>query len=49
MLLICSITMANKPQIERKEALKTLTDMLEPPVLYSDHVEADGNEMFAAG
>ena len=38
----------SKPQIERKGALKTLTDMLEPPVLYSDHVETDGNEMFAA-
>jgi bifunctional non-homologous end joining protein LigD len=37
-----------KRQIERKEVLKSLTDMLEPPVLYSEHVLSDGNEMFAA-
>ena len=37
-----------KPQIARKAVLKTLTDMLGSPIIYSEHVETDGNDMFAA-
>ena len=38
----------SKPQIDRKAALEELTDMLDPPVAYSDHMLTDGNEMFQA-
>jgi bifunctional non-homologous end joining protein LigD len=37
-----------KPQVERKKILKSLTDMLQPPVLYSEHVEGDGQVLFEA-
>lgn len=37
-----------KPQLKRKEILKELIDMLDPPVLYSDHLEGDGHELFEA-
>src|ERR1700748_3793025 len=37
-----------KPQLDRKERLKELTDMLNPPVLYSEHVEGDGQPLFEA-
>src|SRR5581483_1444082 len=37
-----------KPQLDRKERLKELTDMLNPPVLYSEHVEGDGQPFFEA-
>nr|WP_049801670.1 non-homologous end-joining DNA ligase [Bradyrhizobium sp. CCBAU 15615] len=38
----------SKPQLKRKELLKELIDMLDPPVLYSDHLEGDGHELFEA-
>jgi len=38
----------SKPQLHRKERLKELIDMLEPAVLYSEHLEGDGHELFAA-
>ncbi|MCK1735745.1 hypothetical protein IVA79_17810 [Bradyrhizobium sp. 138] len=38
----------SKPQLERKGVLKELIDMLDPPVLYSDHLEGDGYELFEA-
>jgi bifunctional non-homologous end joining protein LigD len=41
------VDLRSKPQIERKVILRSLTDMLEPPIFYSEHVETDGNEMFA--
>ncbi len=37
-----------KPQLARKQIVKTLTDMLEPPILYSEHVEGEGQELFEA-
>jgi bifunctional non-homologous end joining protein LigD len=37
-----------KSQAARKEMLKTLTDMLEPPILYSEHLEGDGQALFEA-
>ena len=37
-----------KPQIERKAVLRTLTAMLGSPIVYSEHVETDGDVMFAA-
>ncbi|WP_426615775.1 non-homologous end-joining DNA ligase [Bradyrhizobium sp. McL0616] len=36
------------PQIKRKEILKELIDMLDPPVLFSEHLEGDGHELFEA-
>lgn len=36
------------PQLKRKELLKELIDMLEPPVLYSEHHEGDGQALFEA-
>jgi bifunctional non-homologous end joining protein LigD len=38
----------SKPQLYRKERLKELIDMLDPPVLYSEHHEGDGQELFDA-
>jgi len=37
-----------KPQLYRKERLKELLDMLAPPLLYSEHLEGDGHELFEA-
>jgi bifunctional non-homologous end joining protein LigD len=37
-----------KGQLYRKEVLKSLTDMLHPPILYSEHVEGDGQPLFEA-
>ena len=37
-----------QPQIKRKEVLKSLTDMLAPPILYSEHIEGDGQPLFEA-
>jgi bifunctional non-homologous end joining protein LigD len=37
-----------KGQLYRKEVLKSLTDMLHPPVLYSEHVPGDGQALFKA-
>ncbi|WP_354100767.1 RNA ligase family protein [Bradyrhizobium sp. RT5a] len=37
-----------KPQLYRKERLKELIDMLDPPVLYSEQLEGDGHELFEA-
>jgi bifunctional non-homologous end joining protein LigD len=36
----------SKPQNKRKEILKELIDMLDPPILYSEHLEGDGHELF---
>ncbi|MDA9488680.1 ATP-dependent DNA ligase [Bradyrhizobium sp. CCBAU 11361] len=36
----------SKPQLKRKEILKELIDMLDPPVLYSDHLEGGGHQLF---
>ncbi|MGY3240042.1 ATP-dependent DNA ligase [Bradyrhizobium sp. USDA 4448] len=37
-----------KGQLYRKERLKELIDMLDPPILYSEHYEGDGQELFEA-
>ena len=37
-----------KSQLNRKERLKELIDMLDPPLLYSEHQEGDGQELFEA-
>ncbi|MEY9639175.1 bifunctional non-homologous end joining protein LigD [Bradyrhizobium japonicum] len=37
-----------KSQLNRKERLKELIDMLGPPILYSEHHEGDGQELFEA-
>ncbi|WLB91342.1 non-homologous end-joining DNA ligase [Bradyrhizobium japonicum] len=37
-----------KSQLNRKERLKELVDMLDPPILYSEHHEGDGEELFEA-
>jgi bifunctional non-homologous end joining protein LigD len=37
-----------RAQLERKEILKELIDMLDPPVMYSEHHEGDGQELFEA-
>jgi len=36
------------PQIKRKELLKELTDMLHPPIFYSEHAVGDGQALFEA-
>ena len=38
----------SKPQLYRKERLKELIDMLDPPILYSERYDGDGQEMFEA-
>jgi bifunctional non-homologous end joining protein LigD len=38
-----------QPQIKRKELLKELTDMMHPPILYSEHVTGEGQALFEAG
>ncbi|MGY4461517.1 non-homologous end-joining DNA ligase [Bradyrhizobium sp. LB13.1] len=38
----------SKPQLYRKERLKELIDMLDPPILYSEHHEGDGQALFEA-
>lgn len=38
----------SKPQLHRKARLKELIDMLDPPVLYSEHHEGEGQEVFEA-
>ncbi|WP_045009402.1 non-homologous end-joining DNA ligase [Bradyrhizobium sp. LTSP849] len=38
----------SEPQLKRKELLKELIDMLDPPVLYSEHHEGDGQALFEA-
>lgn len=38
----------SKPQLHRKARLKELIDMLDPPVLYSEHHDGDGQELFEA-
>lgn len=37
-----------RPQVERKALLKELLQGHEPPILYSEHVEGDGDELFEA-
>ena len=37
-----------KPQLYRKERLKELVDMLDPPILFSEHHEGDGQALFEA-
>ncbi|MCG2633242.1 non-homologous end-joining DNA ligase [Bradyrhizobium sp. WYCCWR 13023] len=38
----------SKPQLKRKELLKELIDMLDPPILYSEHHEGNGQALFEA-
>lgn len=38
----------SKGQFSRKERLKELIDMLDPPILYSEHHEGDGQDLFEA-
>ena len=38
----------SKSQMYRKEQLKALIDMLDPPILYSEHHEGDGQALFEA-
>jgi bifunctional non-homologous end joining protein LigD len=50
LLFLEGFDLRKSPQIERKRVLKMLFDEtgLKSPILYSEHMEADGNEMFAA-
>src|ERR1700712_1527583 len=38
----------SKPQLDRKERLKELVDMLDAPILFSEHHEGDGQALFQA-
>ena len=38
----------SKPQLYRKERLKELVDMLDAPILFSEHHEGDGQALFEA-
>lgn len=38
----------SKPQLYRKERLKELIDMLDPPLMHSEHHDGDGQELFEA-
>lgn len=38
----------SKPQLYRKERLQELVDMLDPPILFSEHHEGDGQALFEA-
>jgi len=50
LLFLDGFDLRKSPQIERKRVLKMLFDetKLKRPILYSEHMETDGNEMFAA-
>lgn len=50
LLFLEGFDLRKSPQIERKRVLKMLFDetRLQSPVLYSEHMPTDGNEMFAA-
>jgi bifunctional non-homologous end joining protein LigD len=50
LLYLEGFDLRKSPQIERKRVLKMLFDeaKLQGPVLYSEHMLTDGNEMFAA-
>jgi bifunctional non-homologous end joining protein LigD len=50
LLFLEGFDLRKSPQIERKRVLKMLFDetKLQSPVLYSEHMLTDGNEMFAA-
>jgi bifunctional non-homologous end joining protein LigD len=50
LLFLEGFDLRKSPQIERKRVLKMLFDetRLQEPVLYSEHMLTDGNEMFAA-
>jgi bifunctional non-homologous end joining protein LigD len=49
LLFLDGFDLRKSPQIERKRVLKMLFDetRLKDPILYSDHLVTDGNEMFA--
>jgi bifunctional non-homologous end joining protein LigD len=49
LLYLEGFDLRKSPQIERKRVLKILFDetKLQSPILYSDHLATDGNEMFA--
>ena len=38
----------SKPQLYRKERMKELVEMLDPPILFSEHLHGDGQELFEA-
>lgn len=46
LLFLSGLDLRRSPQIERKRVLKTLIDGLEGPVLYSEHLTGDGQQMF---
>jgi bifunctional non-homologous end joining protein LigD len=50
LLYLEGFSLRNSPQVERKRVLKMLFDEtgLQGPLLYSEHMLTDGNEMFAA-
>jgi bifunctional non-homologous end joining protein LigD len=50
LLFLEGFDLRKSPQIERKRVLKMLFDetKLQSPILYSEHMLTDGNEMFAA-
>jgi bifunctional non-homologous end joining protein LigD len=50
LLYLEGFDLRKSPQIERKRVLKMLFDetKLQSPILYSEHMLTDGNEMFAA-
>jgi bifunctional non-homologous end joining protein LigD len=50
LLFLEGFDLRKSPQIERKRVLKMLFDetKLQSPIVYSEHMSTDGNEMFAA-
>jgi bifunctional non-homologous end joining protein LigD len=46
LLYLNGLDLRRSPQIERKRVLKALLDGLEGPILYSEHLVGDGQEMF---
>ena len=47
LLFLEGFDLRKSPQIERMRVLKTLFDETKSPILYSNHLVTDGNEMFA--
>jgi bifunctional non-homologous end joining protein LigD len=46
LLYLNGMDLRRSPQIERKRVLRALIDGLEGPILYSEHLVGDGQEMF---
>jgi bifunctional non-homologous end joining protein LigD len=46
LLYLDGYDLRGSPQIERKRALQKLLEIIEAPVIYSEHLVGDGQEMF---